>query len=224
MSQRLTDQAYQRLVLGIQALCASPGEGKSRWRNSDFVRHFYEGRGATVTTDRIGITGDVKRVADRVALFRPGGFADQIGDEAQRRRDGAFRIGFKNSYHEFGEIIYSTGGGGLEGEFSGIAISRAGSDELAVRYSGAAVIQYSDVFEDPASLIETVYGRSDSSRAPDWLRGAAQLGGRSYRIIGTWTQRFSGERTLPLRASLAPRDLDRPVTGKWPVFKKPHQT
>ena len=161
------------------------------WSGERFLYHFYTGGGATVTLDQIGLLQDVQQEANRLSIDRSDGFKYQIRQEVRRVQDGTVRLSFDQSYH-FGSVRWVMGGGKLAGDFNGQCVRM---DKVS-KFSGVIDVEYSDKFDDALNLVETLYGSSDSPRAPRWLRNLSNAGGRSFRIIGRWRENYQGEVNL----------------------------
>ena len=155
------------------------------WSTTDFIKHFYSGRGRTVSLNNMGLLNSVRREASRLAIDRNGGFKDQIRDEVRIVKTGRVRKDFKNSY-SFGNIRRVMRGGTLTGGFRGNTKLRGS----ILSFSGDISVVYSDIFEDALSLVQIRYGSSSSADAPDWLRRISNSKGTPYKIIGVWQERF----------------------------------
>ena len=158
------------------------------WVGLDFVRHFYTGRGRTVTLRQIGLLQRVRQEANRLSIERSGGFKDQIRAEVRRVKEGPVRESFRQSY-SFSDVRWAMGGGRLDGEFNGECLPVGG----ATRFTGIIEVQYSDTFEDILSLVQRFYGSSDSPRAPTWLRNLSNVRGTPFRIVGEWQEHVQGQ-------------------------------
>ncbi|MEO9516091.1 MAG: hypothetical protein ABJH45_02520 [Paracoccaceae bacterium] len=157
------------------------------WGNREFIEHYYNGAGAAKTLTDIGLLEKVKKVASETAIDRPGGFKDQIRTEVIAVKEGLVNVTFENAY-DFGGIVASMGGGALRATFEGT--SQNTKDGLI--FDGNILVAYTDKFEDPADLIELLFGSSSSKSAPDWLKALAGGGGTPYAVTDTWVEPFSG--------------------------------
>jgi len=168
------------------------------WGNIDFLKHFYTGNGAAVTLRQIGLYEGV-----RTAANSPGGgiynFDKQINDKAKsidKPYNGQFKDSFEKGY-DFGEVLFSLGGGVLSSDYTGNMTSTPlPGDPLYAgeyKYTGDAVINYSDDFTDPLSVIELLYGSSNSPDVPSWLKIMMNLGGTPFKLSETFKQTFKGE-------------------------------
>lgn len=149
------------------------------WGNYEFVKHYYQGKGAAKTLVDIGLADSVWKTIGSSVIDRPGGLKDQI---RKATKDGNFTYEFENSY-DFGSVIFSLGSAKVSGGFKGV-----GSGGKA---AGKIKIEFSDSFTDPLSVIELLYGSSSSSDVPAWLKEAAELGGDAYAITGSWSVDYS---------------------------------
>ena len=159
----------------------------------DFAEHFFFGRGRSVTLAKIGLLDLIKRAASIESIDRSDGFKYQIKNEVRRVRQGNVRLTFRQGY-DFDLYHYAMGGGVLEGVFTGQC---AVINDNMSRFSGIIDVQYGDIAEDLLSLVEEIYGSSNSPDAPQWVRNLSNLGGTPFRITGSWQEPFSG--TVELR-------------------------
>ena len=159
------------------------------WDNIDFAYHFYFGNGASKTLSEIGLLEAVKAESNKLAIDRAGGFKDQIRNKAREVKEGAVVLKFENSY-SFSNVKFALGSGVLKGDFTGTSTS-----VLEGKYfvSGKISIAYSDRFTDPISVIEYLYGSSDSPDAPDWVKKIGELGGTAYDTTDQWQDDFSSD-------------------------------
>ena len=163
------------------------------WDNVDFVKHFYLGGGQSKTLNEIGLLANVKSTSNTLAIDRPGGFKDQIRNKAREIKEGAVNISFDNSY-SFSDVKFAMGSGTLRGNFVGTCSLVLPNKS---HFTGKISIEYSDSFTDPLSVIEKLYGSSDSPNAPDWLKAIGNVGGTAYGITGQWNDDFSGDVEIP---------------------------
>lgn len=159
-----TEYAYHDLADHISLL-------KHRWDNSDFVNHYYNGRGVPVDLADIGHLQEIAEQhgygdGKEGALRR---FSNQIADESRRIRHGKFQLSFENAY-DFSNIAFSHGNGVVSGVFEGI-ISNSGS---MLSITGMTSLEFSDLFEDPLDV-------------------GIEAGGDPYVISGSWSAFFTAE-------------------------------
>lgn len=160
------------------------------WDDLKFVRHFYFGDGKAVKLRDIGLFNKVKAHSDKVAISK---FKNQIEAEAKSTSGYKFTVSFKNAY-DFKPVVYSLGGCTLIGKFNGGVCPWIGTSPQEYWVEGEITVSFSDQFTDPLSIIERLYGSSDSPEAPEWLRNAANLGGKAYSITDQWSRRFKVKR------------------------------
>ena len=179
-SAEVAENANQDIQSGI----AQTGE---RWKNEDFVEHFYLGLGRTVSLEQIGHLNGIREY-----YFYHLGAYDRINRqivEKARTNTGSFTYSFDGGY-DFDTYVYSFGGGTVKGRFDGSAIHHLGAMEI----EGDIHYTYSDVFTDPASIREVLAGDSDMlsalSTLPPALVAISEMGGAPYKLEGRWRTRF----------------------------------
>ena len=158
------------------------------WNSLDFVSHYYFGSGDVTLTDielqeQVIASANNKGVQDRLA--------DQIDATAANlpwSYCGEFTYVFYNAYN-FSDVSFAMGSGSLAGIYRGAISSQLNGSYL---YTGSMAVDYFDVFIDPLSVIEFLYGSSTSANAPLWVAGLANFGGSAYLVTGNWNWSFSG--------------------------------
>lgn len=165
------------------------------WSDIDFVKHFYEGNGATVY---LWDTGLLDRVRE-ASWDNPTGGAfkfdlqiEQTIHEVIKPYNGAVYDSFENSY-SFNSVLYSLGSATLSGAFAANMVSTPYTDGRSggfYSYQGLGGIRFEDEFTDPTSVIEYLYG--SSSGGPSWLRDLTNIGGTPFRITGKFDMYFNG--------------------------------
>ena len=158
------------------------------WSEKQFVYHFYFGKGRNVTLQQVGLLNHVRQEANRLAINRSDGFKYQILQKIKSTGSGRVYEWFDNSYL-FGNVRWVFGDGTLKGKYHGRCQQ---IDSNHIQYTGVISVQYYDKFVDPFDLIEKLYGHSESSLAPDWLKQATNIGGTPYSLSGHWQENFSG--------------------------------
>lgn len=156
---------------GFHELTMSFRSSGDRWSNLDFVRHYYNGGGRSVTLLDIG---HLREVAEQYAYDdgTEGAFrrlTDQIVNEARAAGAGSLSYDFGAAY-DFGDVAFSHGDGVVRGAFVG----RVEDLGAMLRINGKTNFEFSDIFEDPLNI-------------------GIEAGGTPYPITGNWTARFSAE-------------------------------
>ena len=168
-----------------------------QWGLWQFIEHFYFGGGSAVSLAQVGFLGGIKSEAESQGII--GRFGEQIHGKAEsiaKPYNGQFTHGFHNSY-DFHAVNYVFGDATLSGNFSATMTSIPLNNQPGGtwHFQGYANILFSDIFSDPISLLETIYGTSNPENAPNWFVNAANLGGTPYNINGSWTQPYDGDGT-----------------------------
>ncbi len=169
------------------------------WGIWDFVWHFYFGNGAGVTLSQIGLFDAIQGVANQSYTGGADIFGRQIAMKAAslpKPYTGQLIDSFARSYN-FSAASYVLEFSTLSGAYYGNMISTPypSGGGGAYSYSGNAVILFNDVFSDPLTIIEYVYGISNPSDAPDWFLTLGNVGGIPYGVTDHWVQNYSGAGT-----------------------------
>ena len=149
-----------------------------RWTPTDFVKHFYIGRGRAVT---LGEMGHLQDFIDFVGVYVFARFADQLTLEAAVVRNGRIEKSFEDSYN-FKPISYPHGGGSLKGVFRGKAETANGYHII----TGLIQYVFRDEFTDPAGVREWRLDSSDPELVSPEVLTLTDLFGNKYKITGEW--------------------------------------
>ena len=162
------------------------------WKDIDFVRHFYLGEGKSVTLREIGLIDEVKSHAELKAIKK---FRKQIEEKGKNSISNNFKATFHRSY-DFRPVVYSLGGCNLKGSFRGGVCPYIGSSPKMFWIEGVIRIRFKDTFTDPLSVIEKLYGSSDSPKAPTWLKELMDIGGKRYLVRDSWQKKYKNEKVI----------------------------
>lgn len=177
---------------------------KSGWSNSDFVEHYFNGRGRGVTLSEIGHS---RKIGEAFIDLRGEPLKKQIANAARNSRSGSVSYNFENTYNMTGEV-FSIGDTTIGGSFSGHVSESNG----ILSIEGSLDLYLNDEFADPLDVGVEVDDYSpgsilyDNIHKPlnDYLRGRAglpsngrqRLGVREgvpYSITGQWSGSVSGQ-------------------------------
>ncbi len=175
---------YGATEFANHTIVGSLESGRPRWENLDFVRHFYFDGGRTVTLREIGHLREVvEHYAYRLGAFRR--LSNEIAEFARESGEGAILDDFGQPY-EFGQVEHAHGRSVVSGFYRGRRTDRG------TMMATACTIEFvfSDVFTDPANLRERLFGGSELNRVSPGIARLTDLGGRAYKITGSWTVRF----------------------------------
>lgn len=149
------------------------GGSNARWKNLDFVRHFFQGAGHGVTLSEIG---HLSEIAEQWA-YRHGALERWTKQIIGEVREGKLTAQFDRSY-SFENVQFSHGGGVVKGSFSGV--TRIAHGMLAIE--GETAYEFSDIFTDPLDIREWITG----DEIPDWAFNLTELNGTAYPVTGSW--------------------------------------
>ena len=88
---------------------------KSRWSNSDFVNHYFNGLGRAVTLAEIG---HHRKIIKAFIELRGDALKQEIARAARGSRSGSVSYNFENTYEMTG-VVFSAGNTMIGGSFSG---------------------------------------------------------------------------------------------------------
>lgn len=176
---------------------------KSGWSNSDFVNHYFNGRGRGVTLTEIG---HHRKIIEAFIDRRGEPLKTQIAKAARRVGTGSVSYDFNNSYQMEG-VVFSIGNTTIGGTFSGQSTEQNG----ILSIEGSLDFYLSDEFADPLNVGVEVDDYSpgsilyDNVHKPlnDYLRGRVGVpsNGRQrlsiregvpYPITGAWSGSLEG--------------------------------
>jgi len=177
---------------------------KSGWNNSDFVNHYFNGRGRGVTLTEIG---HHRKIIAAFIDLRGEAPKQQIARAARSSRSGSVSYNFENTYDMTG-IVFSIGDTTIGGSFSGQSSEQNG----ILSIEGNLDFYLNDEFADPLDIGVEVDDYSpgsilyDNIHKPldDYLRGRVglpsgarqRLGVREgvpYPITGQWSGSLEGQ-------------------------------
>lgn len=171
------------------------------WTSRDFVRHYFQGAGRSVTVRE---TGHLDRIVKRYMEYAEAGILNAIVSAARSNPVGRYSDYFENSYDMTG-IVFSIGDTTVRGDFFGTCEL----DGENVITSGTIIFSLNDAFEDPLDvgidvidIEETIFesilrpledhGRSRFGLLPSGPKREGIHAGEPYKISDTWTGVFEG--------------------------------
>lgn len=160
----------------------SPTPERSRkWKTRDFIRHYYKGKGLTVSLSEAGLLRDVIEHA-KIEIFPK--VEKQIKTRLKSTSAGSFRDDFKNRYNFiFVEFILG------ESSVSGVIKGQINNNKKYLTLQGTIEYQFYDEFTDPLSIRENITNGSSNMEEADSL---TEIGGTAYKITGDWKTKFVG--------------------------------
>ncbi len=121
----------------------------SRWTNSDFVYHYFFGRGQTVRVRDLGHLRAIAAEYKRIVIDDPSRLPTQIAEKVRATVNGSFTEDFETTY-QMQSITFSIGNTVIEGDFYGVSKEVNGILHL----SGTIDFRLRDEFSDPLDLEE----------------------------------------------------------------------
>lgn len=177
---------------------------KSGWSNSDFVDHYFNGRGRGVSLSEIGHS---RKIIEAFIDLRGEPLKKQIANAARNSRSGSVSYNFENTYN-MTSVVFSIGDTTIGGSFSGQVSESNG----ILSIEGSLDLYLNDEFADPLDVGVEVNDYSpgsilyDNIHKPlnDYLRGRVglpsngrqRLGVREgvpYSITCQWSGSVSGQ-------------------------------
>lgn len=163
-------------------------QGVSRkWDEEDFIDHFYNGKGETITLSQTGYLGKIIKKAREVMFHK---VENQVADKMREIQNGELIYTTERGYSRLSEVFWVFGGGTIRSRTEGVVVDQG--DILSIE----AIIyyEYDDTFTDPGSIREKewIYGTSDPDVAPDWVVKATDGFGTYFSIKDNWQTRMTG--------------------------------
>lgn len=162
-----------------QTLTTSVQDNPNKWNSADFTKHFYVGKGKTVTLSEIGYLGDVIEVVQRVVYPR---LENQIIEIIKNSNGENFEYSTSNSYKELGKIKHELGSGTIK-SFTKGKITRTHNKTYI---EGIVSYEYYDEFTDPADLRQLKLGTSSVYHPEFEDYKWTEFKGTYYFIKGRW--------------------------------------
>lgn len=156
-------------------------EGPAWWW-WDYVDHYFNGGGQTLTLRETGNLETVVSEYERRVIDDPKGLRGQIADEARGQPDGPFEDDFENNY-QMKYRVYLLGKTNIYGVYHGTRRQVNAMLELA----GRVDFMLDDSFRDPGDIEEYVLEKIGAvGTVPIELPRATP-----YRIIDRWSAHFN---------------------------------
>lgn len=164
----------------FQDVISSIDDAKDKWGWTEFVGHFYRGKGKAVSLPETGLLSDVIDHA-RSTIFER--VEKQIEEKARSVGNGNFTDTFARSY-DFGSVSFSLGHSTIKGHIKGHVKKL---DKVLVIDAQAEYLFF-DQFTDPLSIRQGKTGTSYAGKADPYT----EAGGTAYDIVGRWLTQISG--------------------------------
>lgn len=165
----------------FQEVISSIDDSKDKWNWTDFVDHYYKGKGKTISLSGAGLLSAVIDHAREIIFER---VEKQIEEKALSIGNGRFSDTFSRFY-DFGSVSFSLGNSTVRGKIKGNVkeIDKILAVEAQVEYL------FFDQFTDPLSIRENrKNGTSSSNKADPYT----EVGGTAYDIVGRWLTKVTG--------------------------------
>lgn len=178
-----------------QTLITPINDNPDKWTNADFVYHYRNDKGTSVTLSEAGILGDViEHYSETLGVYDR--VNRQIIDKAKAQGEGPLSYQFGRSY-PFGSTLdlllgngfFSLGDSVVKGNFAGDARKEKGY--LVI--NGIITYNFSDKFRDPTSKVERLMEEENITREEAIARLGDSLDeyGIPYDILDSWKTKFN---------------------------------
>ncbi|MBB4303502.1 hypothetical protein GGD81_002545 [Rhodobium orientis] len=117
------------------------------WGSWDFIKHYFQGQGASVTVRQTGHLVKVVAEHKRIVIDDPTRLSGQIADAARKNIGESFKAEFGRSY-AMQSIVFSLGDTNISGDYSCICDEINGMLEI----SGSINFRIRDEFRDPLDI------------------------------------------------------------------------
>lgn len=172
---------------GLQQELISNIRDARKWTEEDFIDHFRNGGGKTVTLSQTGYLGAIIEKTREVMFHR---VEDQVADKMREIKSGKLIYTTENSYSRLSEVFWVFGGGTIRTKTEGTVTNNGNilSIEARVDY------EYYDEFTDPWSIrqLTPFIGTSNPKESSDWYVKLTDLGGTYFVITDLWKTRMTG--------------------------------
>lgn len=165
---------------GLTQTVISTVQDRPKWSWTDFVAHFYNGGGKTVSLSEIGLLSGVIDHA-RSEIFPR--VESQIENKARTIVNGELFDSFARSY-DFGDVSFSLGNSTLKGSITGRVLKE---DKILIVDAQVEYLFF-DQFTDPLSMRQNQTGTSLSKNADAYT----EVGETSYDIVDRWLTKVTG--------------------------------
>jgi hypothetical protein len=165
----------------FQEVISSINDAKDKWNWTDFVEHYYKGKGKAISLSDAGLLSDVVEHAREIIFER---VEKQIEEKARSIGSGSLSDTFVRSYY-FGGVSFSLGKSTLRGKIKG----RIRKVEKILVVEAQVEYLFFDQFTDPLSIREN---RKNGTSSSDKADPYTEVGGTAYDIVGHWLTKVTG--------------------------------
>ncbi len=170
-----------------QELISEVKDAARKWTEEDFAKHFYLGKGKTITLSQTGYLGAIIEKAQEIMFHR---VEDQVTDKMREIKSGKLVYTTDTSYPQLGEVFWVFGGGTIRTKTEGTVFR----NENILSIQAIVDYEYDDLFTDPGNIRQRkfLFGTSDPGAAPPWVVKLTDGGGTYFRITDQWKTHLTG--------------------------------